>query len=196
MDEAKLLLFTDRVLLETPFTNAPSFLTLALPGVSAGGGTALNDAVFLALGRLEPRSGRKVVLLLSDGVEVDSVLSMVAVQRHLKRSGVILYWLRLGAAEDDEGQQSFTPWRDAAAHARERKALREAVDASGGRIVPVARIEEVRSALATVLAELREQYVLGYYPSTLRGSDTWHPVRVEVRRPGTEARTQSGYLEP
>jgi hypothetical protein len=31
LDEAKLLLFSDRVLVETPFTNAPSFLTLALP---------------------------------------------------------------------------------------------------------------------------------------------------------------------
>jgi VWFA-related protein len=196
VDEAKLLLFADHVLLETPFTNAPSFLTLGLPGVAAGGGTALNDAIYLALARLGPRSGRKVVLILSDGVDIESVLPMATVRAYARRSGVILYWLRLGENEADQGLQAFTPWRDADAHRRERRLLNETVVESGGRIVPVGRIEQAQGALAAVLQELREQYVLGYYPSTARGSGTWHDLRVEVAGGAAEVRTQRGYTEP
>lgn len=196
MDEAKLLLFADHVLLETPFTNAPSFLTLGLPAVEAGGGTALNDALYLALGRLEPRTGRKVVLILSDGVDIESVLSMSSVRAHARRSGVILYWLRLGESEVDIGLQAFTPWRDANAHRREGRLLVESVGESGGRILSVGRIEQAQGALAAVLRELREQYVLGYYPSSSRGRGAWHDVRVEVTGSSSQIRTQRGYLEP
>jgi VWFA-related protein len=196
VDEAKLLLFADHVLLETPFTNAPSFLTLGLPTVEAGGGTALNDALYLALARLEPRSGRKVVLILSDGVDVESVLSMATVRAHARRGGVILYWLRLGESEADMGLQAFTPWRDSDAHRRERRLLNESVVESGGRILDVGRIEQAQGALAAVLQELREQYVLGYYPSSTRGSGTWHDLRVEVAGGAAQVRTQRGYTEP
>jgi Ca-activated chloride channel family protein len=193
-DEAKLLLFADRVLLETPFTNAPSFLTLGLPMIEAGGGTALNDALYLALARLEPRSGRKVVLILSDGVDVESVLSMSSIRTLARRSGVILYWLRLGG-EGDTSLQAFTPWRDADAHRRERRLLNDSVVETGGRILDVGRIEQAQGALAAVLQELREQYVLGYYPSSSLGSGSWHDVRVEVAGGGA-VRTQRGYTEP
>jgi Ca-activated chloride channel homolog len=194
MDEAKLLLFADRVLLESPFANAASFLTLGLADAQAGGGTALNDALFLALARLEGRPGRKVVLILSDGEDVDSVLSMAAVQTYARRSGVILYWLRLGMVDDS--RQSYTPWRGVAAHEREKRLFRETVNDSGGRMLPVPVLDGVRDALAAVLQELREQYVIGYYPSATRGSDTWHEVRVEVAAPGTSVRSHRGYLEP
>jgi VWFA-related protein len=194
MDEAKLLVFSDRVLLETPFTNASSFLTLGLPALRAGGGTALNDTLYVALARLEPRTGRKVALILSDGVDIESVLSMAAVRDHARRSGVILYWLRLGEPVG-ENVQAFTPWRDVDAHRREHRLLRDTVMESGGRIVEVGRIEQAQGALAAVLQELREQYVLGYYPSSSRGSDSWHDVRVEVDG-GAQVRTHRGYLEP
>jgi Ca-activated chloride channel homolog len=197
LDEAKLLLFADRVLVETPFTNAPSFLTLALPEVSAGGGTAVNDALALALGRLEPRRGRKVALLLSDGVDVESVLSMREVLAQARKSGVILYWLRLGDDRDvGRGYRVHTPWRDVDAHEREQRFLRQAIEESGGRVLTVGRVEGIRAALAEVLQELREQYVIGYYPSRLRGSGQWHDVRVEVAVPSVRVRTPRGYTEP
>ncbi|HXT20380.1 MAG TPA: VWA domain-containing protein [Thermoanaerobaculia bacterium] len=196
LDEAKLLLFADRVLVETPFTNAPSFLTLALPDVTAGGGTAVNDALALALGRLEPRRGRKVALLLSDGVDVESVLSMREVLEQARKSGVILYWLRLGDDELGPGYRVHTPWRDVDAHEREQRWLRQAIEESGGRVLTVGRVEGIRAALADVLQELREQYVIGYYPSRLRGSGEWHEVKVEVAGPSARIRTPRGYTEP
>ncbi|HET9768577.1 MAG TPA: VWA domain-containing protein, partial [Thermoanaerobaculia bacterium] len=198
LDEAKLLLFADRVLVETPFTNAPSFLTLALPTVNAAGGTAIHDALSLALSRLQPRSGRKVALVLSDGVDVESVLSMRTVLEQARKSGVILYWLRLGGDDGGaaRGYRVHTPWRGVEAHELEQRLLRQAIDESGGRVLPVAQAAGIRGALAAVLQELREQYVIGYYPSRLRGRGEWHEVRVEVASAGARVRAHRGYSEP
>jgi Ca-activated chloride channel family protein len=197
MDETKLMLFADRVLFETPFTSSAPLLTLGLGEVEAGGGTALNDALYLALSRLEPRSGRKVVLVLSDGVDVESVVPMAEVRTLAQRGQVIVFWLRLGEANAaTDALPSFSPWRDVDAHGREKRLFRELVHESGGRTLPVQRPDQVGAALATVLQELRDQYVLGYYPSDRRGSGTWHEVKVEVGDGEYEVRTHRGYLEP
>lgn len=197
LDEAKLLLFSDRILLETPFTSVPSILSLGLSSVQAQGGTALNDALYLGLKRLEGHQGRKVLILLSDGVDIESVLPMEQVQRIARQSQSLVYWLHLGAGtQEAQNFQIFSAWRDGVGHARELELLRSTVLESGGRIVPVASIDQVGTALETLLRELRDQYVLGYYPSTSKGRGTWHDVELRVRGvEGNQVRTQEGYLE-
>ncbi len=194
LDEAKLLLFSDRVLLETDFTNVPTVLTLGLSTVEAEGGTALNDAMYLALKRLEPKSGRKVVVLLSDGVDMESVLSMEDVRSIARGQQIVLYWLRLRREDDDQGARRYSAWRDDDNHKRELGLLHSAVQESGGRILPIDDVGQVASALQTILKELRGQYVLGYNPNVFRGTGTWHPI--EVRARDGQVRTLKGYSEP
>jgi Ca-activated chloride channel family protein len=194
LDQAKLMLFSDHVLLETPFTSVQPILTLGLRGVTAGGGTALNDALFLAAKRLETRRGRKIAVLLSDGVDVESVLSVDAAQAIARRQ-VTLYWLRLRRDEDGKKVRISSAWRDAPEHQRETEHLRAAVLGSGGRVADLAGVEEIPATLKGLLAELREQYVLGITPRRTGGHGAWHEVKVEVRG-GLDARTQDGYFEP
>jgi len=197
LDQAKLMLFSDHVLLETPFTSIQPVLTLGLRGVTASGGTALNDALYLASKRLETRRGRKIAVLLSDGVDVESVLSIDAA-RAIARRQVTLYWLRLrGDTDAVKGKKILinSAWRDAPSHQRELDHLRAAVLGSGGRIADLAGVEEIPATLTALLSELRDQYVLGITPRRTGGKGTWHPVRVEVQD-GLVARTQDGYFEP
>jgi len=194
LDEAKLLLFADRVLLETDFTNVPTVLTLGLSTVEAEGGTALNDAMYLAMKRLEPLPGRKVVVLLSDGVDMESVLGMEEVRAIARGQQVVLYWLRLRREDDDKGARRYSAWRDDEEHKRELGLLHSAIQESGGRILPIDDVRQVASALQTILQELRGQYVLGYNPGVIKGTGTWHPV--EVRARGAQVRTLKGYTEP
>jgi Ca-activated chloride channel family protein len=195
-DEAKLLLFADEVRAETPFTAVPSLLTLTLAGLQAGGGTALNDALFLALGRLEERQGRRVVIVLSDGVDVDSVLSIATVASLAGRSGAVVYWVRLDTRMWDERNVSRTSiWRGADEHRVEIEGLTKIVQTSGGRVLLAPSVDDIAPALRSILAELRRQYVLGYYPNVKRGSGAWH--RLEVVVPDRlRARTRTGYTEP
>lgn len=199
LDEAKLLLFDDHILLETPFTSVPSILTLGLSDVEAQGGTALNDALYLGLKRLDDRLGRKVVVLLSDGVDVESVLSMKTVREIVRRSQAVLYWFRLrreGEMEDGPLLSLYSTWRDAEGHRREIDELRAAVLESGGRIDTLQGIQDVPAALKRLLEELRGQYVLGYAPSVHHGAGAWHEIRLQVRgAPGARVRVQEGYLE-
>lgn len=200
LDEAKVILFSDQMRKETPFTSIPSILTLGLGDVEAGGGTALNDAIYVGLKRLQGRLGRKVLILLSDGVDVESVLPMERVRAIARRDQVVLYWLwlRREGDEDDplQGPLYFSSWRDARGHLKEREQLKATVLESGGRIEPLDDVEQVRGKLDAILHELRDQYVLGYSPSTHRGSGTWHKVDVRLRNgSGLRVRTQEGYVE-
>lgn len=197
LDEAKLMLFTDRILLETPFTSVPSIVSLGLSGVKPEGGTALNDALYLALKRLEGSQGRRVVVLLSDGIDIESVLSMEQVQAIARRTHAVLYWLRLRRHAEEELPfvEIFSAWRDGAGHRRQMDLLQSTVLESGGRIETLDTLEQVKPALETLLRELRDQYVLGYYPSQSKGRGTWHDLELRVRGEGLQVRTQEGYLE-
>lgn len=196
LDEAKMILFSDRILLETPFTSVPSILTLGLSGVQAQGGTALNDALYLGLKRLEGRQGRKVVVLVSDGVDIESILTMEQVQKIARQNQAVLYWLRLRRQDEALPQSEiFSAWRDGEGHRREMELLKSAVLESGGRIETLDDLEQIQTALQALLRELREQYVLGYYPSQSKGRGTWHDLELRVRGDGLQVRTQEGYLE-
>ena len=200
LDEAKVLLFSDQIRAETPFTSVPSILTLGLGDVQAGGGTALNDALYVGLKRLERRLGRKVLILLSDGVDVESVLPMERVRAIARREQAVLYWLwlrREGETNDPlSGPQYLSAWRDAQGHLEERAQLRAAVLESGGRIEPLDGIGQLRGKLDSILHELRDQYVLGYAPTNPRGAGTWHKIELRLRNDsGLEVRTQDGYVE-
>jgi Ca-activated chloride channel family protein len=208
-DEAKLLLFADRLLVETPFTSVPSVLALPLGGIGArreslrayeaGGGTAVQDALYLALKRLEARPGRRVVVLLSDGVDVESVVPIERVQWAARRSQAVLYWLRLRRPEEDdpaaEEVRRTSAWRDAAGHRRALELLERSVLDSGGRVEALGGESDVEPALQRLLRELREQYLLGYQPAGGRaGSEGWREVRVQVRGDDLTVRAPRGYL--
>ncbi len=193
LDQAKLLMFSDRVRHSTPFTNFAEVLQTGLAGVRASGNTALNDHLYLALQQLDQRQGRRVVVLLSDGIDVASVLRASEVLRAARRSQALIYWLRLGSLNARGAHSSA--WRDAEEHRREYQFLTETVEQSGGRILTLSHIDETAAAFAGVLEELREQYVLGYYPSVSRGDGSWHEVEVRVRGRGLRVRTREGYFD-
>lgn len=194
LDEATLLLFSDRLLYATEFTQDPEALTAALNRVRAGGGTAINDHLYLALKWLEAEQGRRVVILLTDGVDVESTLDMEKVLWMVGRSQALVYWIRL--TDEEAGLSRFTSWRDAEGHRREMAQLSQAVTESGGRIVDIQDLEQAESVFREILLELREQYVLGYYPSRNVNDGSWHRVEVRVLENGSyEVRSREGYID-
>ena len=198
LDEGKLLVFSDRVLHTTPFTTSPETLGIGLTSIEAKGGTALNDHLFLALRQLLDRQGRRVVILLSDGVDSHSVLDMADVARAARRNQALVYWLRLpyrAGRPADEMPSLTTAWRGVEDYRREIDSLARTVRESGGSVRPLASIEEISVAFRGILEELRQQYVLGYYPTGKRHDGSWRRVRVRADRPGVEIRCRAGYLD-
>ena len=195
LDEASLMLFSDRPLHVTPFTSDAATLAQGLDGVNAEGGSAINDHLYAALKRLDREQGRRVVVLLSDGTDIESVLSIEDVLWKARRSQALVYWIRLRDAEGGPVVSRTSAWRDMAGHERELSGLVRVVQESGGRIVELARIEDAPAAFREILAELREQYVLGYYPSTNLNDGRWHRVQVQVQGFGLSVRAREGYID-
>jgi Ca-activated chloride channel homolog len=194
VDEASLLLFSDRLLGAVPFTVDRAELGRTLETTEADGGTAVNDHLYLALKVLDGQVGRGTVILLSDGLDVQSVLGMQEVLWKARRSQALIYWLRLREKGEEERVAFSSAWRDFESNGKEYAALERVVEESGGRIEDIADVAQIEPAFRGILAELREQYVLGYYPSNARGDGRWHEVKVRVRGPGT-VRVRGGYVD-
>ncbi len=193
LDEAALLLFADGLTFRGPYGPAGKALEQTRESVSATGGTALNDALYLALRQLEGRQGRRVIVLLSDGLDIHSALDIDQVLWAMRRSGSVVYWIELRTPRSDDRVRS--PWRTDDQHDAERAGLRRLVAESGGRVVPIAGLADAAGAFGSILAELRSQYVVGYYPTVDRDDGAWHPVAVRFGRAGLKARTRRGYVD-
>jgi Ca-activated chloride channel family protein len=192
-DEVTVHLFSDRLLYASPFVGANTTLPPALTEVRAAGGTALFDHLYLAVKQLESRQGRRVVIVLSDGLDSHSVLRMREVAWLVRRSRAMIYWLRLDAAEEQPSR--YSSWKNADDYRQEWRLLGDIVAESGGRVLDLQRVDEAESSVGEILDELRDQYVLGYYPLSNRNDGSWHKVRVRVSRPGLRVRTRGGYLD-
>lgn len=192
LDETMLMLFSDHTRQATAFSSAADPILASLQNIAADGGTSVNDHLFLALELLEGRQGRRVVVLFSDGADVLSALRMNDVVWKAQRSQSAVYWIRL--QEGDPDKRFFSAWRNGEANHAEEEALANAVRESGGRIVTLASIDAVDTAYQSILDELRSQYVIGYYPTSLRHDGRWRTV--EVRAPsGLRVRTRAGYID-
>ena len=192
-DQASVLLFSDRLMASTPLTSDKAELNRVLEKVEASGGSAVNDYLFAGLKILESHQGRRVVVLLSDGADVHSVLPMSEVLREARVSQALIYWIAL---DDGSQRKSFTSaWRNWQANDREFNQLEKAVDESGGRIVRISKTEDLATAFGGILEELREQYALSYYSTTNKNDGRWHKVEVRVRASGVRVRTRDGYID-
>ena len=190
-DEAMLALFSDRLLNFTPFTSDKKELDSAIATTQAAGGTAVNDFLYLSLKLLDARQGQRVVVLFSDGSDVHSVLPASDVLWKARAGQSLIYWIQLGGKH-----KSFTSaWRDFKGNDREFDELEKAVQESGGRILAINRVNELEGAFRNILQELRQQYALGYYPTTAKGDGKWHKVEVRLRGGGGRVHTREGYAD-
>jgi len=192
VDEASVVMFSDRLLRATPFVSEKKSLFKALEETEATGGTAVNDFLYMSLKLLEPRVGRRVVILLSDGSDVHSVVPMSEVLWKARTGQAMIYWIQL---DENKHKSYVSSWRSVEENDKEYKTLVTTVEESGGRIEKINNINELEKAFQTILHELREQYVLGYYPSDMKKDGRWHEVKVDVQRSGVRARTRDGYLD-
>jgi VWFA-related protein len=193
-DEVMISLFSDRLLRSTEFTRSAQTLDSALEGVEAAGGTAVYDHLYYALNRLELRLGRPVVILLSDGEDVSSVLDATEVRWRVRRSQVTLYWARLREPGKPAGSY-ISAWRDFADNDKQTAELEAAVDESGGRIVDIDSLERLEGALKSIFAELRSQVVLGFQPNKRRHDGSWRTIDVRGVHGRLDVKTRAGYVD-
>ncbi len=97
-DHVTLLAFNDIVYTLTQRTRDQAARALAIDRMRAWGGTALYDVVVDALRRLERQTGRRSLLLFSDGDDQSSHATLEAAMAHAESSDATIYAIGQGRA--------------------------------------------------------------------------------------------------
>jgi Ca-activated chloride channel family protein len=204
-DEAEiaLLVFDDQVLTACPFTRNRAELEAAIETLEAGGGTAFYDALAEALDLFEEASHRrKVLVVLSDGKDLDSRESFIRIEERFEQSPIVVY--ALGYYKESEHDLYLTGdkyYKEPAFAVNLNPAwvLERLASLSGGVVLFPKRRDELGPFFAEIASELNHQYVLGYSPTPTTGEPRFRAIDVRVLESGArggsvDVRARRGYV--
>ncbi len=80
------------------------------------------------------------------------------------------------------------------AYATADQYLTELAVKTGGKLVRADTLSSLPDAFSKIAAELRTQYVLGYYPLNKTRDDRYRKIKVTTTRKGAIVRARPGYL--
>jgi len=148
------------------------------------GNTALYDAIGVYLDGAAGQSGRKIMLLYTDGGDTRSALRFSELLDLLKASDATVYVI--GQLEHQTQSN-----RDA-----QRLILQQIAEATGGQAFFPLSVKNLDTVYEKVIAEIRAQYTLGYLSTNSAFDGTWRKVEVKVVRKesrDSRIRSRKGY---
>lgn len=175
-DQAFLVDFDLQPRLLHPVSGDIVSLMNTLGKINADGRTAMYDAVVFSMLQFERQRGRRALVILTDGDDLDSRFGPKQVVEMAQGAGVPVYLIGLG--------QLDTLYRS-----YDKTALRKLTGETGGRLWFVDSFEELAGAYAQINAELRSQYTLGFYADEDLTDEQRRQVKVKVGGKGYEVRT-------
>ncbi len=182
-DRAALYSFSWQVTLERGFTRDASRLESALRRLKPDGGTAMYDGLQFAAKHLEGRSGRHVIIIVTDGGDTASNLKFADAMEAVQRADAVIYPILIVPITNGAGRNIGG-----------ENALQTFADNTGGRVFVPSIGSQLDNAFAAILRDLRSQYLLGYYPKNVPPTkERFHRVRIETTRPGLRISARSGY---
>jgi VWFA-related protein len=210
-DEAFLLSFDVNVDLLQDFTNSPRMLTRAMnkaeintaggngaagiPGAGGGTvptigdpkGTLLYDAIYLAANeKLNQESGRKAMIILTDGDDQGSRIKISEAIAAAQKSNAMIYVILIA----DTG--FYGGWGYNGYSAADRMSKE-----TGGRLINVGNNgKKLEEAFAQIEDELRTQYVATYTPTNATLDGTFRHLSLECHGDGLKVQVRKGYFAP
>ncbi len=173
---------------------------LHIPAVTDG--TVLYDAVDLALKRMAGIPGRKAIVLMTDGVDQNSRVSLKETVDGVAEQDVLIYTVqyntlpqlpqRLSRIQNEKARRKVQE-RLMKGYAVSEPYLRALADKTGGRFYRADDLREVGPAFEAITAELGVQYSLGYYPKNSTTATSERAIKVRVRYPGLVVRARDSY---
>jgi Ca-activated chloride channel homolog len=153
----------------------------ALSGAPVAGMTALYDALNAALDHLDLGTrDRRALIVVSDGGDNASTLTLDAVTEHARRSNASIYAVILAGADDRDARPGVL-----------KKLARENAGAAFAPRTP----DDIVAAFRQIAGEIRSGYTIGFSPSRTRSGD-FRVVRVVAHARDHRtlvARTRAGY---
>jgi Ca-activated chloride channel homolog len=174
-DQAMLVGFGSETEVLSPLSTDRESAIAALDRLDPWGTTPLYDATLSAVDSIEAASGRRALILISDGTDRYSRTKSADLLDRVRRKDVLIYPVALGRTRD--------------------AVFAEMATVTGGRSFQVANVSALPGALTAIAGELRFQYLLGYAPPS-GGRPGWRSIQVRVNRPDVRVRAREGYAAP
>jgi VWFA-related protein len=177
-----------------------------------GGGTVLYDAIYLASDELmKKRSGRKAVIVLTDGVDRGSKVSLQEAIATAQRADTEVYSIlfadkegygdrdrggfggpRMGGGGMGRGGGGY-PRRSEEQRPDGKKILEQISRETGGRFFEVTKKQTVDQIYTEIDEELRNQYSLAYTPEKADATAGYHKIQLAVKQKDLTVQTREGY---
>ena len=168
-DEFFLVQFNTSPKLLCPFTTDIATVQNELLHIRAKGWTSLFDAVYLAIHQMRhAKNPRRALLVLSDGGDNNSRYTEAEIRGLIRESEVSIYTIGMLGSDTT---------------LRRIRLLRELAEETGGHFYPVHSVAQLPEVINRVSAALRNQYLLGYYPTNSQKDGKYRKVEIQLAPP-------------
>ena len=169
----------------------------------SGKGTLLYDGVYLAADQMmRNQTGRKALILLTDGVDQGSKYSLETAIEEAQRTDTMVYGILFA---DESAYQTRRPdWGRGGGripfptsgqqpHADGKKVLKRMSEETGGRFFEVSKKEPIDQIYAQIQEELRKQYNLGFSSDKPPSQSEYRKLKVTTTNKDLEVQARDGY---
>jgi len=179
-DEVAMYAFDTRLQEVRPFSSTFASRDGVWNETKPFGATSLWDAVAETAQKISDRQRRRVMVVVTDGVDSASKMKPADVSAIASELDVPVYVLVITHLLEEDGDPLPV-----------RGPLADLAAWTGGDSLTVRDSESVLAATTQILAELHQQYIVAFEPGKAPG---WHALILRVRKPGLFVRARSGYM--
>ena len=201
-DEALVISFDDSIDALGHFGLDAKTIERAVKRVDAGAGTRLYDAVIEGARTIaDPRRKEKrAIIILSDGVDTASLARLDGAIEAVRIAEAPVYAIAIeygGPTFSGRGRTTTDDplWRQLRGDS-DLDPLHRLTEGTGGWTYPIEASKRCTEVCIRIADELRNQYLLGYYPTNTERDGRWRTIEVRTTRPGITLATRTGYYAP
>ncbi len=162
---------------ETGFTHRLDLILSKLKTIKGDAGTSLFDAIWFAAKDLEPRDGRKIMVIVTDGGNTTSYKTSQQALESAQLADAVIYPVVVMPITSDSGRniggENVLTWM---------------AQGTGGRTFVPTLGAQLDKAFRDIISDLRTEYVLGYYPRNVPPTKDRFPHPASGREAGRNCR--------
>jgi VWFA-related protein len=128
---------------------------------------------------MRPESGRKAMIVISDGLDGGSRVTLSTAIEMAQRADTLVYTIRFTGSNQGRNSSEGVA------------VLERLAEETGGAYYDATENRKLDRVFASIEEELRNQYNLGFTPDALTSG--YRRIRVSVKRPGMTVRARDGY---
>ncbi len=190
--------FDDEAVLEEDFTKDVEDIRDAISNVVVRGGTALYDAVYLAVDKARRgNEPKKVVLVFTDGEDKDSFYKQKELLQKVQEMDTQVFIVAFLDKDLSDDQGFFGLFKSQ--RAKVEREIQQIAEVTGGKAFFPQSVEELNPAFESIAFELKNQYQLAYISTQTTHDGAWRRIDVKIKdaeKRGLKVRYKKGYYAP